>query len=386
MLDPTGKSDLATRTRTRSEAIWVGMLSQSPLSPDEALLNLLHQDRVKSYLALTDEVFEVKEYEQAASNDQSLAEINQELFLAQDKAAAERLKIANRLAAENYLHAARMFDAQVRAVVMAAQEYAGQMAVAQLGAEAGQVAAQVAREGAHLEEIQTRISIEVVDQAMVQAELARSQLQVAQAGVKAVMADNEAAEAEVQVVEAQVQIALTTAEMATLQAEVALILAEVITKQLSKIRLGVMSEEIGILSAAVAEKLGALLTVWSSRSRVEDLRTQGATQLVAEVAALLTAEVAGTALEIQAGENAVDVATKEQAASTAELATESGAYAGVVSAKTNLFDTEYDGRTSAFQARAAAAKLINAAKVAVYGNRRILRYVTDRYNEYISGG
>jgi hypothetical protein len=382
---PQSLYDLTQRTRFRNGTVWVGLLAGTALAEDEALVNALHRDMVEDYLALTDEVFQVKEYERTKSIEQSQAEVDQELFLADAKAATERQKIAIRIAADDYLFAARVYDAQVRSIIMLAKEYAASVELEQLSEQAKRTQLAIDKEAVHLVEVETKIEIEGIQRAMVQADLARNQLEVAKAGVQVLEANIAAEKAELEIIDAEVDEAMAVVTLATLQADVAMILAEIVMKQLSKVKLAVEKEEITDGFAFIQSKLNDLLTIWGVKDRIEALKTKGAGDILDETVKLLSAEEADQDLKLVEMGDAQAVQAYDVNATGVELTAERGLRFDVVKAREGLQDAEENAKVQILDKRTWAEKLINAAQVGVYRNHQISTVSTTRSTEYISG-
>ncbi len=118
---------LQARTRLRNSTLWTpfdwGGVMQ-PMTRVDAYINRLYQPFIEGYMAETDELFAIKEYQQEKLNELETVKIAQDGKIAEADAAAKRLATAIRLAAEEYIQAARLFDATVKAQIMAAKEYA----------------------------------------------------------------------------------------------------------------------------------------------------------------------------------------------------------------------------------------------------------------------
>jgi len=367
--DPNSKSELQQRTRSRNGTIWVGLLVGTPLAEDESLFNDLYRTEVESYLAMTDEVFEVKEYERDQSVVQSQAEVDQSNLLATEKAATERTRIALKIGADNVLFAARVYDAQVRGLLMAAREFAGQAEVSQLVAEAAKHQLGVEKEAVRVQEIGVKIEIEGIQKAMVQADLAKEKLEVAKAGVRALMANIGAEEAAVKVVEAQVQIAMTQAESLELQADVVMLFAEAVTKQISAITLAVESAGIDQAFGIIGQHLADMLALWEQRAATEGIRAADQSIIVGAIAALASAEVIGAQVVVDEATSTVAVAAAEKAAATAATGVEAGLLLSEADGRVAVSAAESANRVSMAAARAAMAILVNAAQAAVYGSQ-----------------
>jgi hypothetical protein len=387
MLNTTPRSlhDLTEHTRFRNGTVWVGLLAGTALAEDEALVNALHRDTVESYLALTDEIFQVKEYERTKSIEQSQAEVDQDLLLADAKAATERQKIAIRIAADDYIFAARVYDAQVRGIIMLAKEYAAQVELEQLTEQAKRTQLAIDKEAIHLVEVETKIEIEGIQRAMVQADLARNQLEVAKAGVQVLEANIAAEKAELETIDAEVEEAMEVVTLANLQADVAMIMAETVMKQLSKVKLAVEKEEIADGFAFIQTKLNDLLTIWAVKGRIEALKTKSAGDILDETVKLLSAEEADQDLKLVEMADAKIVQDYDANATSDELSSERSLRFAVVNAREGLQDAEQNAKAQILSERTWAEMLINEAQKSVYKNHQIGTFSTTRTSEYISG-
>jgi hypothetical protein len=370
---PNSKSELQQRTRGRNDTIWVGLLTGTALAEDESLFNDLYRTEVESYLTMTDEVFTVKEYERDQGVAQSQAEVDQSNLLATEKAATERTRIALKIGADNVLYAARVYDAQVRGLLMAAREYAGQAEVAQQQAEAAKHLLGVEKEAVRAQEIGVKIEIEGIQRAMVQADLAKEKLEVAKAGVRALVANVGAEEAAVKVVEAQVQIAMTQAESLELQADVVMLYAEAITKQISAITLAVETAGIEQGFGIIAQHLGDMLPLWGQRAATEGTKTADQSIIAGAIATLAAAEVVGAQVVVDEATSAVAVALEEKSVASGATGAEAPLLLSEADGRVAVSAAESANRVSMAAARAAMAILVNAAKTAVSKSRNVTR-------------
>jgi hypothetical protein len=140
------KQGLLDRTRARNRGVWVGLLGDTPLGEHEAQLDSLAIPTIEGYLAITDEMFAIKESQRDRAIEQDRAEIAQERSLADAKVQTERQRLAIKMAAEEYLLAARFYDAKVRSLIMAAKEYAAEVEKEQAGLEKSRAELAVAKE------------------------------------------------------------------------------------------------------------------------------------------------------------------------------------------------------------------------------------------------
>ncbi|MDI6752783.1 MAG: hypothetical protein QME78_00125 [Thermodesulfobacteriota bacterium] len=384
MSESRDKLDLTERTRFRNRTVWVGLLAGTPLAQNEALINILYQDMIEGYLAITDEAFALREHQRDLTTEQSRAEIDQERSLADAKAATERERLAIKITADEYMLAARIYDAQVRGLVMAAKEYASEVERGQLALEGRRAQLAAAKEGVRLKEVNAKIYYEAIQKAMVEADLAKNQLEVAKAYVRVAMAGIDATRAELEIIEADVKQAMAAVEKATLQADVAMTYAEVVTKQLSKIKLAVEQKEIAKGFDFVRSKLTDLLGIWTVRNRIENLREQGMEDVLAEILAVLEAEKGEQDLRLTEARNAQEVFDYEGAQTAASLVKERTQRVSWVTAKERLRAVENNAKVSILSKKTWAEELTDRAQAAVYGSHNISRFETHRQTEYVS--
>ena len=260
----TNVPELQARTRLRNSSVWVpfdwGGVMQ-PLTRQEEYINRIYRPFIEGYMAETDELFAIKEYQAEKLNELENAKITQDGQIAEADAAAKRLAIAIRLAGEEYVQVARLFDASVKAQIMAAREYAAEVEREQIELEKLRAQLGVAKAEARLKEINAEIYYEYVRRMEVEVDKLRAQVQVAQANVRALLADINAREAELTVIESELKEAMTIAEKATLQADVASIYAEIVVKGLAKIKLAVETAEIAAGFTYIQTKLNDLLAI-----------------------------------------------------------------------------------------------------------------------------
>jgi len=378
------KQGLTDRTRARNRAVWVGLLTDTPLAEHEAQLDSLALPTIESYLAITDEMFAIKESQRDRSIEQSQAEIAQDRSLADAKAATERRRLAIRMAADEYLLAGRFFDAKVRALIMGAKEYAAEVEKEQASLEKSRAQLAVTKEQNRLQEINAKIYYEAIQKAQVEADLARAKVDVAKAHTRALMADIEAQKAGLDLVEAEVQEAMATVEKATLQADVALIYAEVITKQLSEVKLAVEKEEIAQGFQFIQTKLDDLLALWEARDRVELLRAQGADEVLEEILLLLIAEKAEQDFQGIAVADAKEVFDYEVAEETEGLEKDKKQLEPWMKLKKQVKAQDHSNKLKMMDKKLWAEKLVNAAQQYVHKHHTIDRFETHRITEYVS--
>lgn len=374
--NPKNKLNLEARTRFRNDTVWIALGwggLMTPLAGEEAVLNVLYQPTVEGYMAISDEVFNVKESQRDQSIEQSQAEVNQERQLADAKMATEREKLAIEHVTDEYVLAVRLYDAKVRTLIMGAKEYAAEVEREQIGIEKRRAELAVAKEELHLEEVNAKIFYEAIQKAMVEADLARSQLEVAKAHVRAIMADIQAQRAELDVIEAEIKEAMAVADKATLQADVAMIMAEVITKQLADIRLDVSRKEIEAGFTYIQTKLNDLLAVWEVRTRQENLKTASEADIVAELLLILAAEKRAEDLRLIEADDNREVFQHEREETAANLESEAELKTSWRDNKLALADEKYQEDISTMDATSWARMAIAGARADVNAHKTISR-------------
>ena len=271
------KQSLDARTRQRNTFTWLtldfgGIMA--PLADMEAELDALASPGIENYMAISGEAWGIREKQRDRTIELSQAEIDQDAAVAAAKAATGSAKIAIERAADEYSLAAKIYDAQVKTLLMAAREFAGLVEQDALAAEAAKAAVDVEKEGVRQTKVAVQIQIEAIEAAQVAADIAKAQVEVARAHVRAALAGVEAGKAAVEVVETQVQVAMAEAEKATLQADVAMIFAEIVTKQLTEVKLGAEKAEIQAGYALINSRLADAVTLYGARALSRTLGPQ----------------------------------------------------------------------------------------------------------------
>lgn len=287
------KNELAQRTRERNASLWMildwgGLLD--PLTNQQADLNLLGQSGIENRMVVSDEAWEIKESQQTRKAELDQAEIEQDRRLADDKVALGRAQLAIRQTTDEYLLAVRIYDSNVRNLLMAAREYAAQVEQEQLAVEESRALLGAAKEGLRQEQINAQIYFESIQRVQVEVEMARAQVDVVKAHVRAALANIEADRAEVDLLEAQVQQYVAEADKITLQADVATIYAEILTKKLSEIRLDVGHKEIEAGFSYLQARLQDMLAHWDQRRLAEEIMASAEAELLTQIDILLEAE------------------------------------------------------------------------------------------------
>lgn len=378
MGEPDAKSQLQERTRLRNRSVWVpmdwgGLLD--PLQDQQADLDLLAAAGVENNLAVTDAEFDIKESQRDRATELSQQEIDQEAQIAENKAATGRAKLAIQKSADEYMLAARVYDAKVKGIIMEAREYAALVEREQLQVQESQVGLEIDKEGLHLKQINAQIYYETIQQAQVDADLARAQVDAAKAHVRAVMADIEAGRADIEVLEAEVLQYMAEADKATLQADVAQIFAEILTHQLSAIRLDIGQREIAAGFGYVQSRLSDMLVQWEHRTAVETILTSAEADFQAEVALNLAANEQEQDLRVTEVDNSLQTLSFETGQTAAELAQERAIQQALTNIRTNLLKAQSQAKISQDNQDTWGQELVYAAQQAAAAHRTVQRYL-----------
>jgi hypothetical protein len=384
----TEKQSLAERTRQRNALTWLSLDYggvMAPLVDMEADLDAIARFGIENFMAISDEAWGIKEHQRDQTVELSRAEIDQDILLAEAKAATGRAKIAIERSVDEYVMAAKVYDAQVKGLIMGAKEYAALVEQEQLAVEAARAGLAVDKEALRLTKITADIYLETIHQAMVEADIAKAQVDVAKAHVRAALAGIEAGEAEIKLLEAQIQVYVAEADKATLQADVAMIFAEIMTKQLSATKLGVGRAEIVAQYAYIQSRLEDALALYSVRGLIEGIKTEAEVAMQAELALVLAAEKAEQDLRTLEANSALEALAIERGLVTASLKEEETKRQLLVAARTALNNARMAASNLRERAHTSAQELVNAAHKATYLNSSRTTTTLDRQTEYISG-
>jgi hypothetical protein len=388
--DQNALQELKDRTRARNRTIFHLPLDYlnalAPLRKEAEVLNSLGMPMIEGYMAATDEIFFVKNYEQQVESDLEYRKLENQQRIADADAATERAKLAYKLAAEEYVQNARLYDARVQALIMAAREYAAEVEREQIELERLRSILAVEKQETRLKEINAEIYYEYVKRMEVEVDVARAKLDVAKANTRAVLADIQAQEAELEITEAELQEAMQVAEKATLQADVAAIYAEIITKRLSEIRLDVSRAEIEAGFRYVQSKLNDLLGIWDIRTRTVNLRTQNEQEIYDEVMQLLAVEEAAEDIKKLAQTSDEDFLTFKAGETAEELTKEQQLLDERLTAREDLMEHKNSVTMSLDDLAAWAKALANGAQCSVYQNRRNINFVGQDMKLYVDKG
>lgn len=304
--------ELRAQTRKRDAAIWRPYDLQGLGNPQmEALLDRLQQGSTAIYQTIVDAEMEAEQAHRDLSYDAALKEIagDRQTALARHKALKTALAI--RHAADLLLLSVREYEAKAKQVLMAAREYAAEVEKEQIDLERLRAETAAKKEELRVREINARAYFEVVEQKLLEAEKAKTQLEVARANIKALMANIEAEQAELRVIQQELEVAMTEADQATLNSDIALIIADITTRCLAGIRLGVEREEIRETRAHIQQNLTDTLNMLQKRTLIENIRRDAELNVQAELWRYLYSEKALEAVKLYNTQQDLAVARKE---------------------------------------------------------------------------
>ena len=338
-MDTVEKQELATRTRERNALTWFSLDYggvMAPLVSMEADMDTMAAPSVENFMAISDEAWGIKEDQRNKTVELSQAEVDQDRLIAEAKAATGRAKIAIERVADEYVLAAKIYDAKVKGLIMGAKEYAALVEQEQLAVEEAQSGLAVDKEALRLKKVKADIYLQTIEQAQVEADIAKAQVEVAKAHVRAAMAGIEAGEAEIKLIEAQTQVYIAEAEKATLQADVASIFAEIMTKQLSVTKLAVGQAEIAAGYNYIQSKLDDTLAQMETKELIETIQTESEAAQKTEVDLILAIEKAAQDLKLLQEEYARLALEHEKGATWSNISQEESLRNSLVAAKTAL--------------------------------------------------
>jgi hypothetical protein len=387
-MDTVEKQSLALRTRQRNALTWLSLDYggiMAPLVSVEADLDAMAKPSIENFMAISDEAWGIKETQRDRTVELSQAEVDQDILLAEAKAATGRARIAIERAADEYVLAAKVYDASVKGLIMAAKEYAALVEQFQLENEEARAGLAVDKEALRLIKVKADIYLETIHQAQVEADIAKAQVEVAKAHVRAAMAGIEAGEAEIKLIEAQTQVYVAEADKATLQADVAMIYAEILTKKLSETKLGVGQAEIAAGYLYIQSKLDDALALYDIRGLIEAIKTEAEVALKEELDLILAVEKAEQNLRNLEADYARLIFIHEKEQTAINIQQEIELREALVVARNLLSDARRELTTSREAAQTSAQELVNAAHKATYRFSERGTTTLDRQTEYISG-
>jgi hypothetical protein len=201
------------------------------------------------------------------------------------------------MAGETLLLAAKEYGVQVDAIIMAAREYAAVIDREGIELQKQRALMDVKKEGAHLQEVEARLLLELVERRNQEIELAKAKVEVARANIRALMADIQADEAELRVVRAELEVAQAEADKAGLIADVAQILADIVVRGLAKIKLAVDTAELEAAFGFIEQRLTDMINIATAKMGTEEIKLAYEKLLNAEVAYLQQARITHVNIE-----------------------------------------------------------------------------------------
>ena len=363
------KIQLAQRTRDRNDALWItldwgGLMT--PLATQQVTLDSLAQAGVENSLAISDEIWGIKEYQRDRTHELNLAEVADQRQIAEDKVATGRAKLAIQRAMDEYTLAVRVYESKVKSLLMGAREYAAQVELEQVAVEQSRAVLAVAKEGLHQKQVNASIYYEYIQKAMVEADIAKSQVEVAKAHVRAVMADIEAGEADIKVITAQIEQYIAEADKAGLQADVAMIFAEILTKKLSAVKLDVGQKEIAAGFGYIQSRLDDILVRMATQKAEENLRIDFVAASLLEELETFPDEKASEDLREQETLNAQEVLGYQENKTAINIDDETVLKQTAVVAQEGLADARLSMKIQTDDKSTWAKILMNAAKQYVF--------------------
>ena len=165
-MDTIEKQELAVRTRERNALTWLSLDYggvMAPLVRMEADLDALAAPSIENYMAISDEAWGIKEDQRDKTVELSQAEVDQDIYLADAKAATGRAKIAIERAVDEYVLAAKVYDAKVKGLIMGAKEYAALVELEQLAVEESRTGLAIDKEALRLMKVKTDIYLQTIE-------------------------------------------------------------------------------------------------------------------------------------------------------------------------------------------------------------------------------
>jgi len=388
-MEAIDKNQLAERTRHRNASVWVamdwgGLLS--PLAAQQTAMDTLSRAAIENFMAVSDETWGIKSAQRDRTAELGQAEVDQDRLIAEAKVATGRTKLAIQMVTDEYVLAARVYDAKVKALVMGAKEYAALVEQAQLAVDESRAGLAVDKEALHLKEVQAKIYYEAIQRAQVEADLAKAQVEVAKAHVRALMADIQAGQAEIEVIDAEIQKYMAIAEKATLQADAASIYAEAMTKQLSEVKLDVGREEITAGFRYIRTQFLDAMHLLDEKRFIESIRVETEKGVQTEMELGLAADKASEDLRIREMVNSRSVLGHEQAVTGSVLSAEAALRSGLVNAKKAVGQARVQATSEKEGASTWASWAVSRAHQAVNTRSYRQEHRKVQSTEKISGG
>lgn len=387
-METTDKVQLNDRTRLRNDSLWIALDwggLMTPLAAEQVVLDSLGRPGIENFMAVSDENWGIKEYQRGRTHELSLAEVAEQRQIADDKVATGRAKLAIQRATDEYTLAVRIYDAKVKALLMGAKEYTAQVELEQLDVERSKAILAVAKEGLHQKQVNASIYYEYIQRAMVEADIAKSQVEVAKAHVRAIMADIAAGEADIKVITAQIEQYIAQADKAGLQADVAMIFAEILTKKLSAVKLGIGQAEIAAGFGYIQSKLDDALVLYGTQQLIEGIRIEAEAALKEETVLILAVEEAEQNLRNVEADYAQQILTYEIPRTAQNIEQERSAKMVVVAVRNALAKARSQIVIARENAQNTAAGIVSSAQQSVHAGRKETRTSKSVATEIISG-
>ena len=375
-MDTVEKQELATRTRQRNVLTWQtldygGVMA--PLAAMEADLDTLAAPSIENYMAISDEAWGIKEDQRDKTVELSQDEIDQNRLMAEEKVATGRAKIVIEMAVDEYVLAAKVYDAKVKGLIMGAKEYAALVEQYQLEVEASRAGLAVDKEALNLKKVKADIYLQTIEQAQVEVDILKAKVDVAKAHVRAAMADIEAGRAEIQLIEAQTEVYVAEADKATLQADVANIFAEVLVKELTEVKYNVAKAELDKGFDYIESHLNDMLALWDTREAINVLQVESGADLEAEVALKLIVDKIQEDLREDEIDKNLEVFIHELAATDGNLAGDAALQAKLTDSREVVMDKRLDNSMDTDDANTKAQVDAYKAQALVAANRIVHR-------------
>ena len=387
-MDSPDKLALRDRSRARHQSLFVrrslaGVLD--PLSNRQDALNYLAMPGIDNQMAISDDVWRIKEDQRDQANILEQDTVRQERQIIDGKATLERAKLALRKGTDEVELAALRYAQLVKSLLMDAREYASEVELVLLDVERQKASLSVTREALNLKKVNAAIFLEYINKKMVEVDIAKYRLEAAKANVRAILADIEAGEAEIKLLNAQIEAIMMEAEKAGLQADVATIFAQIMVKQLSQVKLDVQTAEIESGFRYIASKLEDMLAIYDVKLVVEQLKEDLELALTAELTQYFVAEKEHENLKLEEQNDQRDIFEFVKSATNQNIAAETALKNMLVQARKAVASQRLTSSTATDLKRTWAQQLINTAQKWVYlHHQRWSTNVTREY-EYITG-
>lgn len=387
-METMDKIQLNDRTRARNNSLWISLdwgELMTPLAAQQAALDSLGRPGIESFMAITEENWDIKEFQRDRTHELNQAEVADQRQIADEQVATGRAKLVIQRVMDEYTLAVKIYDAKGRALLMGAREYTAQVELEQLAVERSKAILAVAKEGLHQKQVNASIYYEYIQRAMVEADIAKAQVEVAKAHVRAVMADIAAGEADIRVITAQIEQYMAQADKAGLQAEVAMIFAEIMVKKLSVVKLGVGQAEITAGFGYIQSKLDDALALYGTQKLIEGIKIDAEAALQDEVALTTAAEKAEQDLRSLEADYAQQVLNYEKPLTAQNIQQERTAKMAVAKAKGAVDIARQAIVIARENAQNQASGVVSAAQISAYNNKRITMITKTEATEVISG-